>query len=747
MNSPIIPTGRSKKAELAASGTTPVQDPTFYLPKVEPSRFIGSILRRGWIILLFGLLAGAGAWAFFSKMPKKYRSTGSVYVSTQAPRVLDIQAVAAQETSDLEDLHSVEQDLASNTVLLRVIDEHELLGDRTFAPKAETRQQVLKVLADRVDVELVRGSRHIGITVEDTDPERARQLVESVMNEYEEVSAERISDLTEQAGVGLAREEKRLRLRMEESAAAAEAFRKENAVPGLDDLPGAGSLRSELSTLRDQLTRAKAERLRLEAEYAAFSDFDGSDPDALAGLGRSDHAVEVLSLVRSLREREVEFERLKERYLHKHPKYIEASNEIVGLNKALNQAVVTAGEAVQKSYRIAVENQTKLEREVALASSSAVDNEGVRAEFAELRREAAADRELHASVAKRLRETSLTASVPASILSWRERPLAPERASSPQKMLLVPIAAMGGAFFGLFAVIGLELGDRRVRDAAAVSRATGSPLLARIPRMKDGGSAVVIADPNSEAAESFRQLRTMLSPTQANDRMQTVIFTSARHGEGKSVCAYNHAVALASQGHRTLLLDADLRSPGLSCEHLADGPGRGLGSFLAGEAQAADACFRTAMPKLFLMSSGEMKENAAELLAGTRFPALLEDAYRWFDRVVIDAPGVLTSSDAQTIARYADRTCLVVDGDGSSREDLQKASELLRSTGANLVGFVWNEGSGQSGVGPSVTVAREAIETTPEEVAVVDLDEQSPQPSPKSGDETRTIPFPIGKEA
>src|SRR5690606_13187285 len=111
----------------------------------------------------------------------------------------------------------------------------------------------------------------------------------------------------------------------------------------------------------------------------------------------------------------------------------------------------------------------------------------------------------------------------------------------------------------------------------------------------------------------------------------------ARQGEGTSFCALNHAVSLAVQGHRTLLVDADLRKPGLSREHLKEpGGDRGLGSYLDGQASPADACVRTPVPKLYLMSSGEMKPNASELLSGTRFPALLEEAYRWFDRVVID---------------------------------------------------------------------------------------------------------------
>jgi Mrp family chromosome partitioning ATPase len=97
------------------------------------------------------------------------------------------------------------------------------------------------------------------------------------------------------------------------------------------------------------------------------------------------------------------------------------------------------------------------------------------------------------------------------------------------------------------------------------------------------------------------------------------------------------------------------------------------------------------LPNLYLLSSGEMRNDAAELLSGTRFAVLLEDAYRYFDAVVIDSPPVLAVSDALAMARYADRTCMVVRQGAGERRSLRKAADLIRSSGGNLVGFVWNE--------------------------------------------------------
>ena len=109
-----------------------------------------------------------------------------------------------------------------------------------------------------------------------------------------------------------------------------------------------------------------------------------------------------------------------------------------------------------------------------------------------------------------------------------------------------------------------------MRDSAAAARATRAPLLAKLPQIEfSGDGMVLLSDPSSAGAEAFRRLRAILAPPPGGTA-RTVLFASARAGEGKSFCALNYASSLAMQGHRTLLLDADLRRPGLSRQHLAE---------------------------------------------------------------------------------------------------------------------------------------------------------------------------------
>jgi len=666
--------------------------PTLYLPKIEPGRLFGVLLRRGWLVVLGGALAVAAMYLYVKKAPKIYVSTGSVEVSSHAPRVLNFEGLSPEDSKDLEQLRTIERNMASSALLLRVVRANDLAGAAGFAPTGTTEQGLVGILAGRTRVELDRGTRVVVLSVEDTDPKRAKLLVESLVAEYQLWIKDRREALAREAGEGLAKEETKLRTAMEAAAARMQEFREQHPVPGLDEREGSGAIRDQLGNLNSQLSLAKSERLRLEAEYEAFKKFDPEDRDALAGIGRSTRADEVLTQVRALQTKELEFAKVKERYMFKHPVYKEIAQEVASLKEDLAEAARSAGEALERSYHVALENESKLQNEVEQARTVAVGVEGVRANFDVLKRETEAAREMHATVDKRLRETNLTGAVAASAITWAEPPFVPEKASKPSKKVLFPVAAIVGMMGGAFLLVGLELGDGRVRDSAAAARATNAPLLTSLPVLQAGreGDMVLLSDPGSPVAEAFRRLRAVLLPPSSKPGARTILFASAVPGEGRSLCAMNYAASLAMQGQRTLLLDADMRRPGLSRQHVNGSTG-GLGAYLAGECDPASACFPTALPNLYLLSSGPMRSDAAELLSGTRFPALLEDAYRWFDAVVIDSPPVLAVSDALAVSRYADRVCLVVRQDASERRNLRKAAELVRSSGGNLIGFVWNE--------------------------------------------------------
>ena len=195
---------------------------------------------------------------------------------------------------------------------------------------------------------------------------------------------------------------------------------------------------------------------------------------------------------------------------------------------------------------------------------------------------------------------------------------------------------------------------------------------------------------NSPEAEAYRSLRTTLSFS-LQEPQRAVLFTSARHSEGKSTTACNFAVACAYSERPVLLVDADLRSPALH-DVFGLSNGVGLSTCLKAEARIPlqEVVSPTAIPYLDLLTAGPAVSNAAELL--TR-PSLLDvvsaskDSYEW---IILDSPPVLLVTDATILSRAVDGVVLLVNLRRTSLRHARKASELLRAIKAPLLGVVVN---------------------------------------------------------
>jgi uncharacterized protein involved in exopolysaccharide biosynthesis len=162
------------------------------------------------------VIALGGAALYVKKASRIYEAKGSVYISAKSPRILESGGVAPEETKDLEQMRSVAQALIASTLLDHVIVAEKLVEDRTFNVDGISQQQLIGVLAKKVKVELRRGTRLIDISVQDTDPARAKRLVESLVSQYERWSADRQGGLTRQLADSMRGEEEALRTRMEQ---------------------------------------------------------------------------------------------------------------------------------------------------------------------------------------------------------------------------------------------------------------------------------------------------------------------------------------------------------------------------------------------------------------------------------------------------------------------------------------------------------------------------------------------------
>ncbi len=170
---------------------------------------------------------------------------------------------------------------------------------------------------------------------------------------------------------------------------------------------------------------------------------------------------------------------------------------------------------------------------------------------------------------------------------------------------------------------------------------------------------VAITEPRSPQSERFRALRTRVLHAGERRKMQAFVISSANVMEGKTLTSINLSWLLAqTDGVRCLLIDGDLRQPCVA-EYLGIDAPVGLSEVLAGEATLDGSIVRLEPAGLHLLPGGAARDDVAELLSGPRFSAVLAEARRMFNYIIIDAPPLGIFTDATVLMNRADGALLV----------------------------------------------------------------------------------------
>src|SRR6185436_18151091 len=175
------------------------------------------------------------------------------------------------------------------------------------------------------------------------------------------------------------------------------------------------------------------------------------------------------------------------------------------------------------------------------------------------------------------------------------------------------------------------------------------------------------------------------------DGTKILVVTSAQPLEGKTITATNIAMALAYGGSRVLVVDADMRRPGLH-RPLRLTNDRGLSQILTGQARVRDVIQRTVDPNLLAITAGRTPPNPSELLSSERMKTLLTNLQHGpFDWIVVDTPPVLAVTDAVILAPAVAGVTFVIGAEMTRRRLAERALETILESHPKMVGVVLNK--------------------------------------------------------
>ncbi|NQT16037.1 MAG: polysaccharide biosynthesis tyrosine autokinase [Planctomycetes bacterium] len=278
------------------------------------------------------------------------------------------------------------------------------------------------------------------------------------------------------------------------------------------------------------------------------------------------------------------------------------------------------------------------------------------------------------------------------------------------------------AVLGLFAGFGLsylvELADKRFRSPDDVQRQLGLPLVGHIPLItadlrkesRDDKDDEKVAEgklspmlwthyrPKTRQAEAYRAVRTSLFHSAQGQGHKVIQVTSPNPGDGKTTLASNLAVSVANSGKSVLLVDADCRRPRVH-KYFGLDNSVGLTSVIAEEADIPEASQETAVANLWVMTCGPKTQNPADVLTSPRLTQAFDVLKEKYDFVIVDSPPLLAVTDPSVIATRIDAVLLVMRLAKNARHGAHRATEMLRSLGAEILGVVVNGVGKKAGYG------------------------------------------------
>jgi len=722
---------------------------------IDLNRLVAILLRRARLIGLTVALCVALGIAYLVFATPIYTSMTQILLDEDLSRYAEESEPSPQSSQQVDmRIASAVEILKSGRLALRVVDDLGLADNETVlnpprspvsiakgwlkgltAPAAEEaaseealrngrREKAAAMLQQSLTVERVSRSAVLAVSYRSPDPQLAAAIAKRYAEAFFEDQLSANFTATEQASTWLQERLTDIQARSQEAAMEVERYRNEN---GLTSARGELMSEQQLADLNSQLILAQADAASASARYAQFRAIVEQGPDKAVENATIPAQQADSSILRDLRTRYNSVvkraEDIARNFGADHPQAAALRAEKEDLAGQIYRELQQLTSSYRNEYEVARSREVSLRENIEKVTGSNAEANRSSVRLRELEQKATALKALSESYLGRYEQASQKQSFPiakARVISDAGVPVSP---SAPSKTMVLGLSVMLGLMAGGALTFVQEMRERAFRLESDVRATLGLKPLGYLPLVGNArkrrpatiGAKAIKAEPGTAEGEDVIPLermtrvvldapRSVFSETLRNAKLASEVMlqgretrvigvTSALPGEGKSTVATNFAALLAVSGKRTLLIDADMRRPGLSAM-MKPGPQAGLVEALTGEAVwtqlvKTDRQSQLSILPIALRPGGTPHGDG--LISSPAMRRLLEEARQVYDYVIVDLAPLGPVVDAKAFEPFADGFLFVVEW---GRTPANLVRDLLAAEGrieAKVLGVVLNK--------------------------------------------------------
>ena len=700
----------------------PARLPSWELSPREPHLYDYLLVLRKhqWLILSFMLAVVTIVTISTFRMQPVYNATARIAIDRENANILPFPGADSYDyMMDLENyIETQSKILTSETLALQTIRNTGLSARHEFSsPNGPSEAMASGSLANQkrppelgeflgsLSVKRVPNSRLMDVSFESTDSQLAARIVNAHIASYIEQNFRSKYEATTQASTWLADQLSELKIKVQKSEDARIAYERQNQIWTLDDKQNITTQR--LSDINKQLTDAQSERMKKESlyEFAKSGNLDAV-PQVQSDAGLAE-------LLRKRNDLSSQHSDALSQYGPNFPRVQRLQGQLKDLDANIEKEKKKIVDVLESDYREARQRESMLSQALDQQKAAANQMAEKLVEYNILKREAEANKALYEGLMTKLKETAISLGLRSSNIRIVDPAMIPSAPSRPAKTRNITLAFLVGLVGGIGLALMREYLDNTVKSPDDVETLARLPSLAVVPQFaSSNGSSKrqgllqgfaangqdkrieLVAQhlPKSQMSEAFRALRTSILLSQADHPPQVILVTSALPREGKTTAAANLAVTLAQLGDSTVLVDADLRKPGIGrLLNLGSGKYAGLSSYLAGVSSLDLVSVpHPAIPNLVAIPTGPLPPNPADLLSSHKLADAIAELRTKFKFIVIDSPPIMAATDAVILSVQADGVLLVVRSGETPKEAFTRTRDLLASVKCHILGVVLN---------------------------------------------------------